>query len=61
MRDVFPPLAIGSIELDDGSVVRGFVAEPRAVEPATEITRYSGWRAWVPDDVAPMDGPRARL
>ena len=47
VRDVPPPLAIGSVELDDGSVVKGFVAEPRAVEHATEITRYGGWRAWL--------------
>ena len=45
--EVPPPLAIGSVELDDGSVLKGFVCEPRAVEDATEITHWGGWRAWI--------------
>jgi len=38
MRNVKPPLAIGSIELDDGSVVKGFLCEPYALEKAVDIT-----------------------
>lgn len=45
--DVPAPLAIGSITLEDGSVVKGFVAEPRATDGAEEITSYGGWRAFV--------------
>lgn len=47
VAEVPPPLAIGSVELDDGGVVKGFVCEPRAVADATEITRHGGWRAWI--------------
>lgn len=47
VAEVPPPLAIGSVELDDGGVVKGFVCEPRAVVDATEITRHGGWRAWI--------------
>src|SRR5690606_27371415 len=32
------PLAIGTVTLEDGSSVKGFVAEPRAIDGATDIT-----------------------
>jgi allophanate hydrolase len=41
-----PPLAIGSVVLADGSVVKGFVCEPKALAGALEITQYGGWRAY---------------
>jgi allophanate hydrolase len=41
-----PPLAIGSVALDDGSSVNGFVCEAFAIAGATEITEYGGWRAY---------------
>lgn len=40
------PLALGKVELADGRVETGFVAEPRAVEGATEISHLGGWRAY---------------
>ncbi|WP_210481495.1 hypothetical protein [Naasia sp. SYSU D00948] len=40
------PMAIGSVLLDDGSEVRGFLVEPFAVDGAEDITRYGGWRAF---------------
>jgi allophanate hydrolase len=42
-----PPLAIGSIELDDGSRVNGFLCEPIALEGAADISRHGGWRAFL--------------
>jgi allophanate hydrolase len=33
--------------LEDGSLVKGFLAEPEAVEDATEITAFGGWRAYL--------------
>lgn len=42
-----PPLGIGTLELADGSRVKGFLCEPYALEGATEITSYGGWRAWL--------------
>ena len=45
--EVPAPLAIGSVTLADGSVVKGFVAEPRAIEGAADITGLGGWRAYV--------------
>jgi hypothetical protein len=41
------PLGIGKITLADGTQVPGFIAEPRAVHGAEEITSFGGWRAWL--------------
>ncbi|MFF1398885.1 allophanate hydrolase [Streptomyces sp. NPDC058287] len=41
------PMALGSVELADGSFVTGFLCEPEAVEGAREITSYGGWRAYL--------------
>lgn len=45
--EVPPPLAIGTVTLSDGSSVKGFVAEPRALNGAEDITSLGGWRAYV--------------
>jgi allophanate hydrolase len=42
-----PPLGIGSIELDDGSRVHGFLCESSALAGARDITEHGGWRAWL--------------
>ncbi|MFE6331978.1 allophanate hydrolase [Streptomyces sp. NPDC057798] len=39
------PMALGSVELADGTFVPGFLCEPQALEGAHEITAYGGWRA----------------
>lgn len=44
--EVPAPLAIGTLLLDDGSAVNGFVCELHALRDATEITQYGGWRAY---------------
>lgn len=41
------PLGIGTIMLADGSAVKGFLCEPLALNSATEITRFGGWRAYL--------------
>jgi len=45
--EVPAPLAIGSVTLADGSTVKGFVAEPRAMEGAEDITKLGGWRPYI--------------
>lgn len=45
--EVPPPLAIGTVTLSDGTSVKGFVAEPRALTGAEDITHFGGWRAYV--------------
>ena len=47
VAEVPPPLAIGTVTLADGSSVKGFVAEPRALAGAEDITALRGWRAFI--------------
>jgi allophanate hydrolase len=47
VEGVPPPLAIGTLRLEDGSQVKGFLVEPAAVEDATEITHFGGWRKYL--------------
>jgi len=47
VAEVPPPLAIGTVTLADGSSVKGFVAEPRALTGAQDITHLGGWRAFI--------------
>jgi allophanate hydrolase len=44
LLDVPAPLAIGSVELADGSWWKGFVCEPLALDGAVDITHRGGWR-----------------
>ena len=45
--EVPAPLAIGTVTLADGATVKGFVAEPRAMDGAEDITALGGWRAYM--------------
>jgi allophanate hydrolase len=47
VEEVPAPLAIGTVELDDGTWTKGFVCEPLALEGATDITHFGGWRAYI--------------
>ncbi|HSF12743.1 MAG TPA: allophanate hydrolase, partial [Erythrobacter sp.] len=47
VAEVPPPLAIGTVTMADGSSVKGFVAEPRALAGAEDITHLGGWRAYI--------------
>ncbi|MDY6945568.1 MAG: allophanate hydrolase [Pseudomonadota bacterium] len=41
------PLGIGSVELEDGRVVKGFICEPIGLQGARDITSFGGWRAYL--------------
>lgn len=41
------PMAIGTVNLADGSPVKGFLVEPVATEGAQDITHYGGWRSYL--------------
>lgn len=43
------PMALGRVELADGTHVSGFLCEPAALEGAEDITTYGGWRAYLDD------------
>jgi allophanate hydrolase len=42
-----PPLGIGSVELESGELVRGFLCEGYAVAGAEDVSRFRGWRAYM--------------
>ncbi|CAN5542625.1 allophanate hydrolase [soil metagenome] len=45
--EVPAPLAIGTVTLEGGGSVKGFVAEPRAIVGAEDITALGGWRKYI--------------
>jgi allophanate hydrolase len=47
MAGIPAPLAIGRVELEDGSQPHGFLCEAHALQGAEEITRLGGWRAYL--------------
>jgi allophanate hydrolase len=47
VAEVPPPLAIGTVHLETGEAVKGFVAEPRAIIGARDVTEFGGWRAYI--------------
>jgi len=47
MLKVAPPLAIGTVELEDGTEVMGFVCEGHVVGNSRDISEYGGWKSWM--------------
>ena len=47
VAEIPPPLGIGTLELEDGRQVKGFICEPRGLEGASDITAHGGWRAYL--------------
>ncbi len=47
VSEIPEPLGIGTLQLVDGSRVKGFICEPAAILSATEITTFGGWRAFL--------------
>jgi allophanate hydrolase len=47
VAEIPPPMGIGNLELADGSVVKGFICEPYALQGAQEITTLGGWRNYL--------------
>ncbi len=41
------PLSIGTLELEDGSLVKGFLVEPTGTDGALEITELGSWRRYL--------------
>ncbi len=41
-----PPLGIGTLLLEDGTAVKGFLCEPAALAGAEDISGFGGWRAY---------------
>jgi allophanate hydrolase len=46
VAEIPAPLGIGTLELEDGSSVKGFLCEPIGLEGARDITEFGGWLAF---------------
>lgn len=46
VAEIPPPLGIGTLELEDGTSVKGFLCEPIGLRGARDITEFGGWRAF---------------
>ena len=42
-----PPLGLGSVQLVDGTWVKGFICEGAGLAGATDISAFGGWRAYL--------------
>lgn len=47
IRGVPRPLGIGTLVLEDGTEVKGFLCESLAVQDAEDVTPFGGWRAYL--------------
>ena len=47
LTEIPPPLGLGTLVLEEGATVKGFIAEPRAMTGATDISAFGGWRAYI--------------
>jgi len=47
LRAVPAPLGIGTLTLEDGAQVKGFLCEAAAARDALDITAHGGWRAYL--------------
>jgi allophanate hydrolase len=46
VRTIPEPLGIGTLKLEDGGTVQGFLCEAAATADACDITQFGGWRAY---------------
>jgi allophanate hydrolase len=47
VAEVPAPMVIGTVELADGTLVKGFLCEPHALAESPEITQFGGFRAYL--------------
>jgi allophanate hydrolase len=47
VAEIPPPLGIGTVTLENGGTVKGFLCEAHAVAAAEDITTFGGWRNWL--------------
>lgn len=46
------PLGLGTVILEDGSTVKGFICEPRVLTEGKDISVFSGWKAYLNSSIA---------
>jgi allophanate hydrolase len=47
VAEVPAPMVIGTLELADGTRVKGFLCEPAALDGSEDITHFGGWRGFL--------------
>lgn len=47
MQGIPHPLGIGTLSLETGEPVKGFICEPSGINGAQDVTEYGGWRAYL--------------
>lgn len=47
MQGIPSPLGIGTVMLENGEQVKGFICEQRGLKDAVDITSFEGWRAYL--------------
>jgi allophanate hydrolase len=52
VRNVPPPLTIGTVHLESGQTVKGFLCEEAGVRGATDITSFGGWKMYLKSLIA---------
>lgn len=46
------PLGLGTLRLDDGTEIKGFVVESEGVRDARDISQFGGWRNYIKSETA---------
>jgi len=52
------PLGIGTLRLEDGSRVQGFLCEPQDLAGAPDVSGFGGWRAYLAELAAAAECPQ---
>jgi len=60
MRGVPRPLGIGTLTLETGQEVKGFICEPAGTRGAEDVTAFGGWRAYL-DSLSTSQEPKKEL
>jgi allophanate hydrolase len=47
LKQIPPPLGLGTVELDNETAVKGFICEATGLVGAEDITSHGGWRAYL--------------
>ena len=53
VESVPPPLSVGTLRLQNGRLVKGFLCESIAVKQAEDISRFGGWRRYLTEAAQP--------
>lgn len=58
LRQIPSPLGLGTVELDGGGSVKGFICEAAGLEGAEDVTHLGGWRRYLEvANVLPEEAP----